>query len=97
MTTHRLGQRRSGDISRSQPRDGAIHIGVNHQGREQAAYLPCRRDLAAEPDPELRISGQFSPDDLHRDRPSAHRQAQEHPSHPAAAKPPDQPVRTDLR
>ena len=45
--------------------------------------------------PELRIRGQLSPDDLHRYRSAARGDAEENPAHAAAAKPADQPVRTD--
>ena len=58
-----------------------------------AAHPPRRRDLAAEPGPELRISGQLGPDGLYRHRPAAGGDAQEHPPHAALAKLSYQPVR----
>ena len=67
----------------------------SHQGGEQAAHPADRGDLAGEPHPELGIRGQLRADHLHRDRPAARGQAQEHISHAATAEPADQPVRAD--
>ena len=92
---YRLRQRRPRNIRRRQPCHRAVDIRVHHHGREQAAHPPCRGDLPAEPRPEIRILGQLSADDLHRDRPAARGDAEVHPPHATAAQLPHQPVRTD--
>jgi len=88
----RLGQRGPGHVSGGHPGHGAVHVRVHHLGGEHAADPPRRRDLAAEPGPELRIHGQFGPDGLDRHRPPAGRDAQEDPPHAALAKLSYQPV-----
>ena len=92
---HRLGQRRTGNVSRGQPRRRAIDIRVHHHGREHAAHPPRRGHLAPEPIPEIRILGQLSADDLHRHRPPARGDAEVHPPHATAAQLPHQPVRAN--
>jgi hypothetical protein len=89
----RLGQRGTGHVRRGHPRHRAVHVRIDHLGREHAADPPRRRDLAAEAGPELRVRGQFGPDGLHRHRPAARGDAEEHPSHAALAKLSYQPVR----
>jgi hypothetical protein len=96
VVAHRLGQRRPGDVGRGQPGHRAVEVCVDDERGEQAAHLLCGRDLPAEPGPELGVFGQFGPDDLDRDGPSARGHAQEHLSHAAAAQLPEQPVRPDL-
>jgi hypothetical protein len=95
MVTHRLGQRRPSDITRGQPRHRAVQIRVDHVRGERVAHLPGRGDFMLEPSPKVGIGGQFSPDDLYRGWLPARRQAQEYPSHTAAAQLPEQAVRPD--
>jgi hypothetical protein len=96
VAAHRLGQRRAGHIRGRQPGHRGVQVRVHHERGKQAAYLLSRDDLAPEPGPEVRIGGQFGPDDLNRDRPTPRRHAQEHSSHAAAAELPQQSVRSDL-
>ena len=93
VRVHRLGQRGAGHVRRGHPRHRAVHVRVHHLGGEHAADPPRRRDLTAEPGPELRVRGQLGPDGLHRHRPPAGRDAEEHPPHAALAKLSYQPVR----
>ena len=57
--------------------------------------LPRRGDLPPESPPELRVRGQLAADDLHRHRPAARGDAEEHPPHATAAELAYQPVRAD--
>ena len=94
---YRLMQRRPGNIGRGQPRRRTVDVRVHHRGREHAAHLARRGDLPPEPQPELRIRGQPSADDLHRYRPPARGDAEEDLPHATDAKAAYQPVRTDRR
>jgi hypothetical protein len=96
VAAHRLGQRRPGDVGRSQPRHRAVEVRVDDERGEQAAHLLRGRHLLAEPGPELGILGQLGPDDLDRDGPPARGHPQEHLSHAAAAQLPEQPEGPDL-
>ncbi len=96
VLTHRLAQRGPGDVRRGQPRHRAVQVRVDHQRGEQAAYLPGGRDLLPEPGPELRVRGQFGPDDLDGDGPAPRGHAQEHLSHATAAQLTEQLVGPDL-
>ena len=69
----RLLQRRSGQVLRGQPGMLRVRIGVDDRGRERTTDLPRRLDLAGEPGPEGRVTGQFVANHLHRDQPTTGR------------------------
>jgi hypothetical protein len=95
VAVDRLFQRGARDVGGGQPRHRAIDVRIHHHGGVHAADPPRRGYLLAEPDAELAIGGQLSADGLHRDRPPARGDAEEHLPHPALAEPPHQAVRAN--
>jgi hypothetical protein len=93
--SHRVGQRRPGNIGRGQPRHRSIQIRIDHGRGEPAAHLPGDGDFPVETRPELRIHGQIGADDLHRHLLASRRKTEEYPAHAADAKLRAQPVRPD--
>jgi hypothetical protein len=81
------------------PRANAISSGVgpDHPDRAHALDPGQRAHLAAEPDPELRVVGQFGAQHLHRDLATVRGFGQVDDAHPARAQPGDQTVPPDLR
>ena len=88
------GQRRAGNVGGDQPGHRPVDVGVNDLRGEQAADLARRRDLTRETSPETGVLGQVRADDLDRDHSAAGRPSQVDPAHSAAAKPPEQYIRS---
>ena len=92
-----LRQRGSVGVLGDQERFRRLGIGLDHPDRAYALDPGQHGDLTAEPDPELRVVGQFGAQHLHRDLLASGILAEVHDAHPACAQPGHQAVPPDLR
>ncbi len=93
---HGRGKAHTVDVLGRHPRAFRVDVGVTHLGHIVPADPARRRDLAAEPFPEVRVTEQLRADDLHRHWVAILVKAEIDGAHPAGAQSSLEPVPPDF-